>query len=981
MTNPRASVSYNVFGGGLYRKERQTHNFKEEHIMKSFTKKLAFVMALAMVVTLAAPVAANTYAATTIKYAEQNAAETDTQASVKLFVGGKIDMKFIGAPSNWESIFNGWKSANEKIATVDRGGLITAVAPGTTTVWVDLGSAYTGKLTVVVEEVKEYKIQQITESAIKVDFGDYSLTTNDLNDRLTFTYNIRPNSAIKYPVRVTEVKNGVASISLYANLKDGKNYTLTYNGKSGSFDAHIGKVDHIVIEDNSDKALIERGEDSTEIAVTAKLMNQYGVDITNTAIAKDQADVVFEVIDDGSELAEDADISVDDDLNKATLRVGNGTVKVKVSFYDGTEVEDADGNVEVPLTASNIKSIKATVRDEYEVINRLAATIVKAKGSFVVDEDLPSADTKDEKWKNDLTVCVGDMVDNFQLTALYSDNSSTEKVLTFDPKTKGTFRFESTDTNKLFVRNDGTVFAYEANGNSSAKVQVLVFFTPDEEGGEGVEDIVDVIDITVRPKRSASSDKSVLAKSEGKAYILGHDEGSIISGQNFVKVAYTSKDQYGDAFPVKASDIKIVADTSKFDTKTKAPTATIYKKGEDVQADPSTVASDWVIVFEASAASKTEKKATNTQFKYKISLNGGSKSYTLTVYRVKDENGKEVDKGIYVVEWTGLTDNNGKFDARMTNASNLDLTGTCYRTVNGAKVEKIDLYSINFTQADADARVTLMKSGTVGTFTEDETAAVGPMTTADNKEVAAVATAMYTNKIDADTDEVTDLVKNNRFIVSISKKAANGQKYNNYLVDDGNVVIPVLKVESDGTAPVVQYADELGGIGSYAYSVFTLKNTDKDIKGTPTSTFTAISMLKNSKGASVEVINTTTGFLGGQRSETSSYHESGSWGEDTYVEIAKECFKYSWSNGKTTFNFAKGDDFETTADSKLPFGNIIVTVDHNGPTSPEAGDVVYINSVTFYVPVGANDKGEYVLTGTSAYNKSTVKVNKFVNVK
>ena len=123
-------------------------------MMKSFFKKLAFVMALAMVVTLAAPAAQSAYAATEFTYAYQNAGAVDT---LYMEAGDEVDLCFKGV-MDYKNYTLEWKSANPLVATVDNKGVVKAVENGTTTIELVVGdgSVYTSTPVKVIvgEEVK-----------------------------------------------------------------------------------------------------------------------------------------------------------------------------------------------------------------------------------------------------------------------------------------------------------------------------------------------------------------------------------------------------------------------------------------------------------------------------------------------------------------------------------------------------------------------------------------------------------------------------------------------------------------------------------------------------------------------------------------------------------------------------------------------------------------------------------------------------------
>ncbi|MBR6643150.1 MAG: hypothetical protein IKL28_05785, partial [Lachnospiraceae bacterium] len=73
--------------------------------MKSFFKKLAFVMALAMVVSMAAPAAKVAVAADkALAVTYQNENHYSINEVNLANVGDKEDLKFLWAPSNWKEL-------------------------------------------------------------------------------------------------------------------------------------------------------------------------------------------------------------------------------------------------------------------------------------------------------------------------------------------------------------------------------------------------------------------------------------------------------------------------------------------------------------------------------------------------------------------------------------------------------------------------------------------------------------------------------------------------------------------------------------------------------------------------------------------------------------------------------------------------------------------------------------------------------------
>ena len=96
--------------------------------MKRFLKRTAFVIATAMVISNAAPAASSAYAAKNFTYAYQNGGAV---SALSMKTGEEVDLKFIGV-SDYRNYSLKWTTSNPSVATVDKNGVITAVADGTT---------------------------------------------------------------------------------------------------------------------------------------------------------------------------------------------------------------------------------------------------------------------------------------------------------------------------------------------------------------------------------------------------------------------------------------------------------------------------------------------------------------------------------------------------------------------------------------------------------------------------------------------------------------------------------------------------------------------------------------------------------------------------------------------------------------------------------------------------------------------------------
>lgn len=947
--------------------------------MKTFAKRIAFVLVFAMVVTLTSHAANNSYAANTLKYGYKKDADTVTQTSIKVYVGDTAEVKFIGAGSDWNSLFKGWKTSNSKIVTVSDEGVVTGVAVGTAQVYADLGTNYTGKLTVVVEERKSYKVEQLSETLLKVDLGDKDATARGLADKFTFSYNIRENTAIKYPAKVLEVKNGIATIRLYSYLKDGKTYTVSYNGLQGRFVASVGTPDYIELKDNTDKCFIEKDEENCEVTITPIIRDEKGVDITETAFGREDAEIVYEILDDGSETAELSNISINDD-NTGALTLARGTVKVKAYFYDGTYSQSEDGSDGKTLSAIGTKEIVSKDRPEFEIKDRLSTTI----SSEVLD-------LKSE-WKNELDICVGDdkaSGETLRLQALYSNNSKDEKILTTDAAKYGNFRFESTDVSKLFVREDGTLFVYDAGyekGTKGTKVQVLVFFTSNEEDAE--EEIVDVIDVNVKPKRALSASNTLLFSTDNEVKINGMasesgDVAEVAESETMYRANVIFRDQYGKMMYVDRTDFTsedIVLET-KCSPEVVVPKVKVNINGalsDDEDSSPI-----FLIKIQANDKSIPNGNKDSQDFKYKVKIGEEYKTISIKVKSAtKGQSDKPAGSATYEIVWINEADTaedpilrNGKFDCRSfcmgTRLMGGSLVGLFVKRQNGVIVEQLPVGTFNYFDTSDEEFVE---------YTTSEKDIIGHLKSMDDEDKQMLADTQYG-------------------IVTMSKKNKNSDgEYNTYTATDGLLWVSFWDAYDEygnpsamtGTPGQLRYADN-GGIGTYVYNVYQV--VAKSPKGAADTTSYAVKSI-GKKNATLEVTNSTSFFTGGERTDIISVDamvggELAEWQEN----VVTNCFKFSFYNGTKTVYFEKPADYEA-------YPGLSIEVKGNGPANPSSGDIYYIDEVTFNMPIGVTTTDEYLMNeyeymirtgnapvlsydGTPApyYFSSKVKVNKYVTVK
>ncbi len=519
--------------------------------MKSFFKKLAFVMALAMVVSLAAPAAQSAFAATEFTYAEQESGKKVTSLSMK--AGEKVDLKFIGV-KNYKDFTLEWQSSNPAAATVDKNGVITAVTDGVTEVVLKVGdgTVYTSTpvrvgvgnvMNVVLGTSKDNTFAEYTLNlgeTVDLNFygvtdwaaGKYACTwtstntevavvdkngvvtpvaagttevtvaivnkttgvalnvapvtvtvpeamanlsytaaqVSDITANLTFENEVAITAAdislsrvydgdieVAWPIEEVKVNGNVVTIKPYVAFSDGDKYIVRVgaNDEGHAFTTTIGVVDQIVVTYKSmDKAgkAYTNGEDGEEIIVklTAKLYSK-GIDVTNVYGTDD---VVYTL------LTENENVMIDEYAGEMSFyRAGvAATVVATYTYYDA---EDNEKTVKAPVT------MVSELAPKYTVTGVKAWTIVK-DGQEKIDwnKTVHSIAAYDDGATGYHIVAL--ITDNYGNTFVtdpaYEDTNAKIYMLNeskFD--TEGySIQFSSANVEKMLVGIDGSLTTYTA---------------------------------------------------------------------------------------------------------------------------------------------------------------------------------------------------------------------------------------------------------------------------------------------------------------------------------------------------------------------------------------------------------------------------------------------------------------------------------------------------------------------------------------
>lgn len=213
--------------------------------MRSFSKKLAFVLAAAMVVTVVTP-AAQAKAADDFTL---NRTEATLYVNKGVNDHGKVeggygnvqmyDFNLKNKPSNWKDYGYTWTSSNEKVAKVVTGGITTAVGVGTATISCVITDKATGEIATTLKakvtvranakEVIAYGANDVNYEGTIVEVGDVVDLNRTLVDENGNKSNTRGKYVTDYTMWVAEPNTGVE-----INQSNGQ-YTFTDKAVAGDY--------------------------------------------------------------------------------------------------------------------------------------------------------------------------------------------------------------------------------------------------------------------------------------------------------------------------------------------------------------------------------------------------------------------------------------------------------------------------------------------------------------------------------------------------------------------------------------------------------------------------------------------------------------------------------------------------------------------------------------------------------------------------
>ena len=424
---------------------------------------------------------------------------------------------------------------------------------------------------------------------------------------------------------------------------DGTRYGFTYEEESAEFIARIGDVASIRFAWNCDGDEF-KAYAGTDTTITYQLLNAYGVDITETAMAQSGASVMFSLVKD----SENGDFWISDSTEgKIFFNAENTVAQVEIEYITGKYDPETYEPISGPKAVVSIVSSKAPAYG-INVAAGGVATIVKNSAAEGAAIDWNKAST---------VIALGDDEKNaFRLVAKLTDTKGDSVYTDTMDAEKGSFSFATTNNSILYIAEDGSLMT-----NNTGTVNVLVYFTP---AGSNSSTVVAVLPVTVRAARTVSSlniDKS--------SDIISTEAGN---GFNETTFKVTLKDQLGD--PI-SGDIEITSNLKNLPNGATAAPAIGAVEGSD---------GEYTFTVTGST-DNLPSGATGYAYTYTVKAGNLSKTFNVTVKKpAYDKNDNLVISG-YKIEF------NGDDDLKTEDANEKMASATLFLLSNGVKAQVAEL--------------------------------------------------------------------------------------------------------------------------------------------------------------------------------------------------------------------------------------------------------------------------------------------------
>ena len=529
-----------------------------------------------------------------------------------------------------------FKSSDDKIATVDADGKVTAVKAGKVTITAtsDYGKEVTTDVTVknvLLQSVKQAKFDTLDT----VIFG----TTKDI--KATDIKIINKETNVAYAVKaVTPDATDATKVKVetYVAMTDGKNYTVELDGVTKEFTATDGTVANVNVTPLTIPA------NTTGKVITAQLLDKDGVVVDEAAYGKALNKTDFTITTNNGYFSE----------NNLVLPVVGNTATAKVTYHtydfnaDGTEknkIEKEFTITAVQEEAATLSNFKYTITKKNETVNWDKITTTTNKFSVsdkTVYVHFNFVDSSKTNVTKDYSVVSADQ----SILLLNTTSLTTNPVAVVGVKAGSTYINVVNKDNKvvtslpIVVTADRKLTSVNVTKTALTVSNETGVINKVETAVKGIDQYSDEATVSVKEAKILSGDDSGKAANAIKASVI--DKKLVVEVANSVKAG-----TYQIQVVFKSSNID--GEVSVLVTLTVVDTSKVADSNASFQLELPTEAIDLAIAPGTKASDLKDKAINISIAEYKL----GAKVATVSgaSITIKDPKGAVVDNGtkLYIV--------------------------------------------------------------------------------------------------------------------------------------------------------------------------------------------------------------------------------------------------------------------------------------------------------------------------------------------
>ncbi len=469
---------------------------------------------------------------------------TTVASLFNLEAGKSIDLNFYGATGYKTGDTVVWSSSNPAVAKVDKKGVVTAVAAGTTTINCGVATAagsYKGTAVVAVNAIKGFTVQQTGANTMDITFPTAAqATTNvDLECVMKLSTGAMFNQVWVVDEANTKIEGNVLKLVTYVPFNKAT-YNITIGDTTVAYEAGIGDPATVLlsyVNPISDDDLTETGREENKAKLVIK-------DAKGIVLNRADYDVRFVLV-------EGDDAYVDEETGSINLYNSKTSAKVKavVSWYVDDEEVSVESKVITVKAESPIPFAFSAFSEKYGIYrDTTAAPGVILNSKSAIDKIWGNNEVKiNENASYYVAAILADKEGTeWSLSDYFYDNSIDEDgnykaypdLALCDGNGGSTYtvKYKVTDNTKIFIDNNGKIVGVTPTNGKPVFVLVSVEETNPSYSEAKDLGIVAAIPVYVSDMRAAAT----VTLDKTSATLLTTGEFTTVT------VNATVKDQYGE---------------------------------------------------------------------------------------------------------------------------------------------------------------------------------------------------------------------------------------------------------------------------------------------------------------------------------------------------------------------------------------------------------------------------------------------------